>query len=504
MENNKDLLAEEMKEAQKAMKEDENKQGNNERLKPEQIIHMIEDESKTYFFHDQEKEGYAKVEDETGYQVYKIRSEEYRKYISSRVWALVWQAVPRETMNMVIQTLEAKAMFDGVEHRLHIRSVFHENNLWYDLGLGKAVKITCDGWEIINNCPILFKSLSHQEKQIEPVIAEPREISRIFNFLNLNNSIDLQILIMAYVCAVLVPSIARPLLVVHGLQGSAKSTFLRIIKKLLDPSILDLLTYPKNSTELIQILSHHYLVYFDNVSEIKEWLSDDLCRACTGQAFSKRKLYTDDDDIVYNYKRSIGINGINLVAEKPDLLDRSLIFELESISPDNRKEEETFWIRFAEEKPIILGAIFTTLSRAMKVKDSIVLEKKPRLADFAVWGCAISEALGYNKDAFLDSYNLNIEKQNAEALDASMVAQVIIGFMENKPDWKGSAKILLDELGELADEYGFKKDSHFPKSTRWLWRRVKEVKANLSSIGIEANYDDTSRPRQIMLVKKDS
>ena len=64
---------------------------------------------------------------------------------------------------------------------------------------------------------------------------------------------------------------------------------------------------------------HNYICYFDNVSEIKEWISDQLCRAVTGSGFSKRELYSDDDDIIYNFRRCIGFNGINLGATKADL-----------------------------------------------------------------------------------------------------------------------------------------------------------------------------------------
>ena len=38
----------------------------------------------------------------------------------------------------------------------------------------------------------------------------------------------------------------------------------------------------------------------------------------------KRELYTDDEDVIYNFIRCIGINGINIGGLKPDLLDRSI------------------------------------------------------------------------------------------------------------------------------------------------------------------------------------
>jgi hypothetical protein len=71
----------------------------------------------------------------------------------------------------------------------------------------------------------------------------------------------------------------------------------------------------------------------------------------TGSRFSKRQLYTDDDDIIYSFKRCIGFNGINLVATKADLLDICLIIQLERIPKENRRKIEEIWKEFEKIKP---------------------------------------------------------------------------------------------------------------------------------------------------------
>ena len=43
--------------------------------------------------------------------------------------------------------------------------------------------------------------------------------------------------------------------------------------------------------EFIQQLSHNYLCFYDNVRHEPRWLSDEVCRAITGGASTKRKLY---------------------------------------------------------------------------------------------------------------------------------------------------------------------------------------------------------------------
>ena len=79
---------------------------------------------------------------------------------------------------------------------------------------------------------------------------------------------------------------------------------------------------------------------FDNITSIRDWLSDILSRAVTGEGFTKRKLYTDDEDILFAYRRLLILTGIGLVVTKPDLLDRSLIIGVERIPDSERIPEE--------------------------------------------------------------------------------------------------------------------------------------------------------------------
>ncbi len=53
---------------------------------------------------------------------------------------------------------------------------------------------------------------------------------------------------------------------------------------------------PRNPAELVQQLAHHWMPIYDNITSIPLWISDTFCRATTGDGFSKRELYTDDED----------------------------------------------------------------------------------------------------------------------------------------------------------------------------------------------------------------
>ncbi|MGC1132943.1 MAG: hypothetical protein WA941_08970 [Nitrososphaeraceae archaeon] len=75
-----------------------------------------------------------------------------------------------------------------------------------------------------------------------------------------------------------------------------------------------------------------------------------LCCAVTDSGFSKRQFYTDDEDIIYNFRRCIGFNGINLGATKAILLDRGIIIELKCIPKDEERKIEEIWNDFEQMK----------------------------------------------------------------------------------------------------------------------------------------------------------
>jgi hypothetical protein len=288
----------------------------------------------------------------------------------------------------------------------------------------------------------------------------------------------------------LIPDIPHPILALYGDQGSAKSFLFRLLKKLIDPSLLETTSPPDNLREFIQLASHHLVLFLDNLSSFPNWLSDAFSRLSTGESLSKRMLYSDDDDVLYALKRLGGVNGINLVATKPDILDRCLIFGLERIPEERRQSEQEIWAEFQETCPRILGAIFDAVAGAMREFPKVNPRYISRLADFCHWGCAAAQALGYGEEAFLNAYRENLNEQNESALESSPVATAVRHFMEDKETWEGSATKLMKLLNDIAPSTGVDTGSRlWPKDVRWLGRRLAEVRPNLDQDGIAVHMD---------------
>lgn len=444
--------------------------------------------------------GEAHASPKEGGPVVALNSRDYLRRAAMLLWKEHDQTLRLDALKSALIVLEGMAA-ESPARELQVRTAWHKESLYYDLGNGSAVQIQKDQWDIVDRPPSVFRQYSHQKPQVAP--AKGGDIWQLLKSVNLRHSAD-QLLLLVYFVVALLPDIARPVIVIAGGQGAAKTTLLRLVKWLLDPSRLRTLTPPANVPEWVQQASHHYAVCLDNLSTMPAWLSDALCRACTGEAFSKRALYTNDEDILYEFRRVVGLSGVNLVMDRPDLLDRSIIFTLDRVPDDERRDETTFWAEFEEALPGILGAMFEALSKAMTIRETSPRPSNmPRLADFYLWGLAVTEALGLPPEQFQAAFQANVDRQNEEAVAASPIALCIHDFMKDRENWSGFASELYSELSEIAEELRLDRDTRFPRGANWLWRRINEVRGNLAAEGIDVSKSQNSVGTRITLERQD-
>jgi len=453
-----------------------------EKEKEEETLKGIVFSDDLDFFLDQFKEVYVRVKTDEHLEIMRLDSGRLRSWIIKKYNDETDNIPGSVNIKKVLSLLKAKADYGDKKYELSIRSAYDKGCLWFDLADDnwRVIKIDKTGWKIVDDAPILFKQ-NVQKEQVLPELGG--DVNDLLKFVNIKDAKQ-QLLFLVSIIINFVPHIPRPIQVYFGSQGSAKSTASRIVKTLVDPSKVELLTLLNETRELTQQLDQHYLLLFDNLDALNTRTSDTLCRAVTGGGLSKRKLFTDSDNIIFTFLRAIIINGINLVANKPDLLDRSLLFELERIDEKNRKSEEDFWQEFNSVKSKILGAIFDALSKALVILPTVKLTKTPRMADFAKWGCAIAEAIGYTREQFIEAYEENYNLQNRQAIEENSVASAIMFFSSSHNNWSGTSQELSKELKTIVEKEELDIKS-FPKSPSALSRKINEVKTNLLTEGVK-------------------
>lgn len=395
--------------------------------------------------------------------------------------------------------LEGMAVHEGPQHELHTRVAELDGKFWYDLADPQWRCVCADetGWKVVDDPPVMFRRLANQAAQDVPVAGG--RVEDLLEFLPPSRSCPPE-LFLPYIATCFIPDIPHPVLIVHGVHGAGKSTGCRVIKSLVDPSALGTLALAPKFDQLVQQLSHHWFAPYDNVSTLPDWASDALCRAATGEGHSKRALFTDDSDVIYSYKRCIALNCIDMVIQRPDLLDRSIMFEVGRLEAKDRLEEKTFWPRFKMAKPRILGACFDAVSRAMKSKPELKLGLLPRMADFAAWGASVAEASGPGYARFLTAYDEDEQTRIHGLLADDPLATVILRFVEAKGEWTGPATRLLHQLQRFlpADEID-KHDPRWPTIANRLTARLREIQTPLAAVGVNFSTGRDGRGRWLAL-----
>ena len=410
-------------------------------------------------FKDEFNSPHALVKIKDYYDVLSVEGTKFKRYLSKLYYDSEDgnKIAGTEVLNSVVHHLQADAEFDGKTIPLHLRTAWSnpdtKDAIYYDMSDEKrrCIKVTKDGWKIVDNqIEVLFKRYNHLKPQVEPIrttttitkLDDTDDIdSKMFDvFTTLFNvkkkDQNNTLLLKCYIISLFIPDIPKPVLVLHGEQGGAKSTFQELVKMLVDPSTTQTFTFPRDSNEFIQQLSHNYIAYYDNVSVIQDWVSDLLCRAVTGSSFSKRALWTNDEDFYYNFKRNLGINGIDLAATKADLLDRSILMETERIDKADRIKIQKIWDKFNEIKPHVLGYIFDILAKVLQYKEQHGEIDFPgglnRMADWEEYAEIISRCMGNADGEFQRVYQENIGVQVDEAIASSPLSMAVIELMTDK------------------------------------------------------------------------
>lgn len=382
------------------------------------------------------------------------------------------------------------------------RNYFDGNQLIYNLDSDNAVLVNSYFCNALNKRKFKFKVNFYEsegfQNQVKPIFKNIDTLPEMLGKL-MNVSGDDLFLLSIYIVSLFFDNITHPVIIFNGEHGACKSTAMRMICKIIDPGSKELLALPEKKDDLINTLFNGYFIAFDNVSVIKNDISDILCKAVTGSSINKRKLYTDNDEIILNIKRPIGINGISIDMSQSDLIDRSIIIDFKRLSCNKRMTDAQVFGLFNELLPNILGEIFTLIKKVLKIKNSISVEHLPRMADFAHLGYCIAEAMNKGDGTrFLEVYSNNNLKAVENTLQNSSLITSILEFMSDIDEWMGSATELLQELLNMFSVGSIPGD--FPTTTNSLSRALSKYKHDLSKLGVEVTIG-RAKDRYIKLNK---
>jgi len=456
---------------------------------------------------------FAKIENNGHMETIDLNTTKARSWLLFTYKQTTNQICPSDSYKNALDAIKSDAMFDSsTRETIFLRVAQTDDAIYYDLCSPKweLIKITKSGVETISydeNTPTFIRKQSMVE-QVRSKFEGRDALEELVILLKLDEK-DRLVFKIHLICFFF-EKFETPLAVILGEHGSRKTTFTKTMKGAVDPSASNIGSLPIRKEDLPQNFQNNYFSVFDNVSWLNQVTSDSLCRAITGDQSSKRQLYTDNDDYIFQYKRKIALNGISPRIESPDLIDRTIFYEIPQIQDDERLTKEEFNQKIDELMPHILGQIFTTLSKTFQKFDEIGKSIRPfsRMGEFEKYGETISRILGYKENEFLDQYREKWKLSSVSNIDAYPIFGLIQSMMENKKSVADTTSNFLKELKEGAKKQDIEtkgKESGFPAKANALSRQLKILTPAFRRLGYQVKikqYDlrDNKFPRSSKVV----
>ena len=124
----------------------------------------------------------------------------------------------------------------------------------------------------------------------------------------------------------------------------------------------------------------------------------------------------------------------------------------------------------------------------------MVLDAVPRMADFAREAAAAAPSFGWTPEDFIRAYAGNHGAAVEAVLEADVVAQALLSFMDDRLEWEGTSSELLVELEKLASDRVVK-SKEWP-SSRGLSGRLRRLAPELRRKDISTSFDRRTSDRQ--------
>lgn len=431
------------REALRKVKQDQEKQ---------KLIHQFVDEAGNGLFHTPDDVAYADLIIGGCRQTWPVRSNQFRlayiRFLRKQIdlatdagsirASLLHASLNKRRVNEAIEEFEMRGITSSTTREVHLRVGSDAGDLYIDLCDPEwhAVRITAAGWSVVQSPPIRFRRAPGMLPL--PFPTRGGSITALRPFLNVQSDADFTLLV-AYLLTALRDRGPYPILALIGEHGTAKSSSVRILRSLIDPSTVALSTLPPSGRDLFIAANNSHLLAFENVSRLSPALSDNLCRLSTGGGFRMRRLYANADETLLSATRPIVLDGISNFITRGDLQDRAIVLQLAPIT--RRTTERELHAAFERARPEIFGALLDLLVCGVRRLPETKLNNPPRMADFATW------AVACGLDGFEEAYAANRRNAIATLLEHDTLAQVLLALVQS--EWEGTASQLLDALGPV-------------------------------------------------------
>lgn len=265
---------------------------------------------------------------------------------------------------------------------------------------------------------------------------------------------------------------AKPILIAEGSPGSGKTAALQRIQYCLHGAHRARTLGKGDEDDFGVTLMRSPLALIDNVDGYIDWLQDALCAYATGAGWSRRKKYSDDQEVVILPRAFLAFASKNPTTfRRDDIADRSLIVRMERRGEFSALSD--LLASIDARRPRLFGEWLHNLNLIVRrIREG--LPPSPlgyRMADFARLALVIGQALGFAEADTLGTLEAAQGEREAFLWETDVLPDLLGRWL--KTDANSAREVrpmdLYRELSELAE----KNRVTFYKNWSYLERRMR-------------------------------
>ena len=289
----------------------------------QEIVEMAREKWKFFHFRD---DAFVEVVDDGHPENVLIDSAKFRRKLRLAFTERTRAVAQNEWLKNAIDDLQAYAFEECDEYPVFNRLAKHGSTVYLDLvdEDRTVIEIDAEGWRLCKAPPVRFRRSSTMLPLPMPVKGGTMEDLK--KFVNIEPE-DL-ILFLGVLVGFLNIDGPFPLLLLIGGDGRGKTILARLILMLLDPTTVEGCSPPGKIEDLMLSAKTRRILFYDNLGDVPEWLSNALCRVATGAAQERRTLYADQDITTFFAKCPVILTSIRDIVEKADLGSRTIRMDM--------------------------------------------------------------------------------------------------------------------------------------------------------------------------------
>lgn len=397
------------------------------------------------------------------------------------------------------RSLAAYARNKGTQHEVKMRVGLNDGCIYLDLCNAKwqAVKISCAGAQVIDQCPVWFRREPDMDSLPIPDLAgDYNALRELGTYLGLSRS-DMA-LITGWLLGSFCPDLPRPILILQGSAGTGKSTISTLLRDIVDPARQkSTISRPMPTTHSLVLDAYHqHTLVYDNFSEksITNEVSDMFCTIATNQSNSYRQLYEDTNEILVKLGRCVIINGIDCLTTREDFRDRCLILKTKQLVNRKSTSEINNWFNVHHAQ--LLGALINIVISSLNHCGESDY-KATRMVDWVRFVENGHNRMHAESGDFANLYQENRHATMHDTVATNLFVSGVLQLMSGHQSIRLVKSVLAEDLGNLYPDAGDNELPKFNKVKIWL----KKYQGLLNSAGVKAIETSSRGKHFVQFVK---